>query len=389
MPGPPFYVWTAPKVVRGLSLAVILALLLTSDGFGDRFHVVNQVTFSPDGRWLAACSYSGRNAGVPFKHYVADVCRKVTLIKLDDVSHRKVIAEETRYGNQGPLHRLTPRVQFGPGDHELTILLAREGTLQVWNLKDNIAVERREELVRNLYAFAYSQDGGMMAACSEGQLILWNIKTLRSSQLSPDVYSVFYKRPLISFAPGRRKLLLQGDGFAVNLWNTDSGTGAGKLPIEKDSSIDNAAFSVDGDMIATVDYRGTHLWKVEDLVNRQRTLVNATLPDSWGTIDIVFLPDGRGMAVVGNDGLKVYDLSTLQRRAVVSLKGWPISIACSPDGKYLATGDLDGYVTLWDARSLERLQSIRIRDILRLHSMIPLALLVVWGLALRFPLRRP
>lgn len=366
MPGPSFYVWTAPKVVRGLSLAVILALLLTSDGFRDRFHVVNQVTFSPDGRWLAAGSYSWKKkTGASFKIYAADVCRKVTLINLDNDSDRTVIAEEMRNGNQGPLRHFTPRIQFGPGDDELTVLLARRGTLQVWNLKHNVGVERKEEFARNMDAFAYSQDGEMLAAYAERQLVLWNLKTLRSSQLiSPDAYSLFMERAPISFAPNPRKLLLAGTGSEVNIWDTDSGKLVGTIPREEKSSVEWSAFSVDGDLIATVESTGVHLWMVDDVVDPQQTPVKTTLPDSSGAQDIAFLTDGRSLAVVGYQGFRVYDLRTLQVRAAVSFRALNF-VACSPDGKLLATGDFEGHVTLWDARSLKRLRSIRIRDVVQ------------------------
>lgn len=63
-------------------------------------------------------------------------------------------------------------------------------------------------------------------------------------------------------------------------------------------------------------------------------------------------PDGRYIAVGNTIGVWWYDLSTMTPVTLWDIgRGWINAVAFSPNGKWLATGDGEGIVKVWDVRS--------------------------------------
>src|SRR5262249_43742763 len=86
--------------VFGGGFLAILVMFAFSGGTGETVQCVSAIAFAPDGAHLAAGMYNAREAGVPFKHYFADVCRTVEVFPLDSPGSGFVIAREMRLGNQ-------------------------------------------------------------------------------------------------------------------------------------------------------------------------------------------------------------------------------------------------------------------------------------------------
>jgi WD40 repeat protein len=65
---------------------------------------------------------------------------------------------------------------------------------------------------------------------------------------------------------------------------------------------------------------------------------------------IIWLPDGKSIAACGDDHFVwVWNASTGQlQRTYSGHNDWVISLACSPDGKYIASGSFDATVQVWD-----------------------------------------
>src|SRR5690349_19680436 len=100
------------SVISVAGFVAILVMFIVSGGSGECEQTVNTVAFSPDGSYLAAGMFNSRDAQVPMKCYDADVCRTVELISMSRPNQGHVVVQTFRPGNQGPLDRMTPVIEF-------------------------------------------------------------------------------------------------------------------------------------------------------------------------------------------------------------------------------------------------------------------------------------
>ena len=93
---------------------------------------------------------------------------------------------------------------------------------------------------------------------------------------------------------------------------------------------------------------------------------NWTLPDGaiarlgrGGLRDLSFSPDGRSLAVATSIGCWLYDLPTLTPLALFETeRGVVQRIAFSRDAQWIATGNADGIVKVWDTQTLQCITKI-------------------------------
>ena len=74
---------------------------------------------------------------------------------------------------------------------------------------------------------------------------------------------------------------------------------------------------------------------------------------------LTFSPDGDSLVVATDIGCWLYDLETLTPRALWNTeRGMVSAISFSHDGQWIATGNLDGTVKVWDAQTLQCVSTI-------------------------------
>ena len=157
----------------------------------------------------------------------------------------------------------------------------------------------------------------------------------------------------IEYSPDGRHLAVAS---SVGIWIYDTATGQVlDLLTGHENRINDVAFSLDGDTIATVSDDSTfRLWDVQTGENKR------TITTTGAFSCIAFSPDGNTIATGGfPETVVLWDapgehkqtLSSVHKGLVRGHNMGVLSIAFSPDGNTIATGGADRQIRLWDAHT--------------------------------------
>ena len=161
------------------------------------------------------------------------------------------------------------------------------------------------------------------------------------------------------FAPDSRRLISLGDKSMAHVWDVASGRELHHMPGSFTLTI-----SPDGRLSAASDRQMTVF--VYDLTTGQETkrfaFPQAGMAAGSAILSgLAFAPDGSSLAAVGTlrtfgppqrGIVTLWDLTASGgARSFDSQKIWIVSVAFSPDGRSLATGDREGELILWEVSS--------------------------------------
>jgi WD40 repeat protein len=378
-------------VIFGVLFCVILVMLLMSGGCGFRYQAVYSLAFSPDGLWLAAGMQNSRDARVPGKGYHENVCQTVELINVNNLQDRKIVAQEIHYGFQGTSSHRIPQVVFGPTPNTLTIHLWLDEPLKIFDMDSNSLQDTTQEYLKEVWTFAYSPDGTMVATGEGSSFVtLREVSTGREIRTFPKGFQSYFRASPMPFSPDGNMLYLYSSEEGPSVWDTQTEELLFQIPCERESKFRDVVFFPDSERLAVADESGIYIWKIAEIKNGQALQENVRFPDSSGTDNLVLSPNGKTLVAAKYDGLKLFETATGKQTAAYSWDAIVCSVAFSPDGNTLATGDRDGNVILWDVHTHEKLSTIRIRGISRMNSMIPISLLIALCLLYRWlPSKKP
>ncbi|MBS0264288.1 MAG: Gfo/Idh/MocA family oxidoreductase [Planctomycetes bacterium] len=291
---------------------------------------VECVTFSPDGKTLAAGSHG--------------------VVKLIDVAGQQETAALTRRGG------LVKAIAFS-GDGKL---LAAGGyqSLELWDVATGQIVRTLKGHRGHVTSLGFSPDQQTLASAADDETVkLWNVA---SGEMVANWKSLGQPALALAYSP-------DGQTLAVALGDPDrpakkglvrlfDSAGTPGLVLDGHTRIVSAvAFSPDGTQIATGSAdESIKLW--DRATGKERnSLEGHTRPVN----SLAFVGGGKwllsvsGGRAVGNNELMLWETSTGKELATIPAHDAKISqLALSPDGKFLATASVDKTAKVWDVAAI-------------------------------------
>ncbi len=321
---------------------------------------VTSVAYRPDGKTLAS---AGRDSTV----------------RLWDM--------ET-YENTETLHAHTDEVTsvaFSPLDGNTLASASLDGTVRLWDMitREYTITLATPEDEGAFFDIAFSPDGATIASVDGGRTVrLWDVRTGENTRTLTPYYDPPYNLTSVAFSPDgatiatgskghfkwdrnfRGEHVMDWDYNLSFLWDVDTGESLRDVRgwVWGRGAVNGVAFSPDGATMATASgimrfidkttdvFTGNHYYHHSYYLRQQ---VRAQ-DEFFSMLSVAFSPDGLFLAT-GDSASTVELWSVYGGTQTLTLTGHTEavnSVAFSPDGNILASGSDDGTLRLWDIREL-------------------------------------
>ena len=217
-----------------------------------------------------------------------------------------------------------PRVTWWSPSAPVEPLLARAGSVHVWDAATGRKLREIGDPATNFLGIALSPDGSTLATSEEhGGLRLWDFTTGRERRRWHEIKNEYYQH--LAFSPDGQTVAAgvfrfdeatkKEDKF-INVWDTAAHTESRRRFGGDWLSLNDLKFSPDGKMLATASddtesnvvgekpVKGSaRIWDLATGVERQRLAV-----EGCNVRSVAFSPDGRLLAASSSDeSLRLYD----------------------------------------------------------------------------------
>jgi WD40 repeat protein len=256
----------------------------------------------------------------------------------------------------------TTAVAFSPDGSRVATAGSNRTRAGVWDSRTGKRLLSLRGALAPIHDIIYSPDGSRLVGGSEGgDSIVWDARTgARLFALRPPEAGAGFTA--VRFAPDGTRLATTDQGGSVRIW--DLRTRRVVRTIRTRYLLCGISWSPDGRRVGAGQCGGswTPAGRVWDVRTGRLLVATAVRPtgssprprhQGAAVFGLEFSPDGRSMATPNLDGTaRVWDARS--GSLVATLRGHTgeaVALAYSPDGKLIATSGTDGTARVWDAVS--------------------------------------
>jgi WD40 repeat protein len=227
----------------------------------------------------------------------------------------------------------------------LTMLLWLLGSTSTIPLKAN-----SQATTVNIISVAWSPDGTRIAGSgTNGLLRIWDATTNQVLLDFPNLKGIVSS---IAWKPDSTRIASAGEDGTIRIWNASSGQLVTTLQIEESKRV-LVAWSPDGSKLAGVacdEALSVRLWTVQ----YDKFSPSATSRD-MAVYSLAWSPVGTRLAVAEFRGVYVFTDFSKANLVGSHIAPFALAITWSPDGTKIATGNTDGSIHIYNARSGQEL----------------------------------
>lgn len=156
-----------------------------------------------------------------------------------------------------------------------------------------------------------------------------------------------------AFSPDGSKIATAEEDGRARVWDAETGFPISEFTGHGRNSVLAVAFSPDGTAVAstaTGDPAAARMWSAADGSEIREFVDPDALADAPLILrDVEFSPDGATLATGTEDGARIWDVTTGERKLLFSEHGGAVSgVAFAPSGEHISTAGPDGTVRTWD-----------------------------------------
>ena len=271
---------------------------------------IYSVSFSPDGRRLASGSWDNS-------------------VRIWDMESEK--EPQVLWGHMLPV----TAVCFSP-DGRILASASNDKTIRLWDTKTGKELATLPGHMDTVRGIAFSPDGRTLASVSDDKTMrLWDVPTEKDCGILSRCASAMW---CAVFSPDGKTLASSGADPTIHLWDTKTGKERRALP-GHELWVHGLNFSPDGRTLASgSDDNTIRLWDVKTGDYKKIRMEHMGRRDR--VFGVAFSPDGKTLASTspGRNAIRLWDVETLEQKAMVRGQGGVYCVTFSPDGRSLASG---------------------------------------------------